>query len=354
MSKSPIISIIKCQNLDNENHSGINENQWNVNNLSHYKLKENIEEYVDFTKLNTIYDLFNLMEVVICPSDKHIINIEDLYYTSDYVYQAIFKSVSKDGSYTMLLEDSNKLATQMLGEKHIVDGNMIIVKRSIINKEFDYVDISIDDITQILRNQFIHKAVIIKPITGIMSLALEETIEEQYYVYNPLEINFGQSHIDNVRYHEFKFLEYRLFFHIDINAERTNNNFNKMASVIYGKNIYGNVLISLSDNSDSTPLNLDITPEIITQIYYITICHKINNTEIDKKKYGRKLELENKNIEDYNSEIHKDFKHNNFPEITMSPNFFQVIKLEYNFVEKYTSHIEVDKYTDNSILNDII
>lgn len=344
-SKNPIISIIKCQNFDNENHPGIHQEQWDVNSLSHYKLKENIEEYVDFIKLNTIYDLFNLMEVVICPTDKHIINIEDLYYTSDYVYQAIFKSVSKDGSYTMLLEDSNKLATQMLGEKHIVDGNMIIIKRSIINNDFDYVDISFDDITQILRSQFLHKAVIIKPSSDI---------EEQYYVYNPLEINFGQSHLDNTRYHEFKFLEYRLFFHIDINAERTNDHLNKMASVIYGKNIYGNVLISLSDNSDSSPLNLNISTDIIRQIYYVTLYHKTNNTEIDKKKYGRKLELENKDIEEYNPEIHKEFKHNNFPEITMSPNFFQVIKLEYDFVQKNISDIEVDKYTDNTVLNDII
>jgi hypothetical protein len=33
----------------------------------------------------------------------------------------------------------------------MVDGNMIIIKRSIINKDFNYVDIGLDDITDILR-----------------------------------------------------------------------------------------------------------------------------------------------------------------------------------------------------------
>ena len=348
MSKNPIICIIKSQNNDNENHPGIHQDQWKADDLSQYKLKDNIEEYVSFTKLNTIYDLFNLIQNVVNPTDKHIVNIEDLYYTSDYVYQAIFKMVAKDGSYTMLIEDSNKLATQMLGEKHIVDGNMIIIKRSIINNDFLYEDITFEDITTILRSQFLHKAIIIKP---------NEQIEEQYYVYNPLEINFDQSHLDNSRYHEFKFLEYRLFFHVDINAEQTNDNFNKIASVIYGKQIYGNVLISLSDNSDSSPLNLDLTKDIINMIYYITLFHKMNNSEIDRKKYGRKMELENKNIEEYNPDIHKDFNHNNFPEVTMSPNFFQVIKREYELIIKLNklivSCVDVNKYTDGSVLNDI-
>jgi hypothetical protein len=162
----------------------------------------------------------------------------------------------------------------MLGERHMVDGNMILIKRSIINKDFEYVDVSLDDITDILRNQFLHKAVIIKS---------DNTIEEQSYIYNPLEINFGQSHIDNVRYHEFKFIDYRLFFHVDTKAEQ--NKINRIASIIYGKKIYGNVLVSLSDNSDSSPLNLDITNNLIKMIGTITAFTKSTNTEVDRKKY---------------------------------------------------------------------
>jgi hypothetical protein len=343
----PTIAIINFNNSDNETHPGIDPKQWDDVNLSHYKLKDDIEEYIRLAKINTIYELFNIINVVVNPTDKHVVNIEDLYYTSDYVYQAIFKCVAKDinESYESYIKESNKLATQMLGERHMVDGNMILIKRSIINNDFDYTDVTLDDITDILRNQFLHKAIIIKP---------DDTIEEQSYIYSPLEINFGQSHIDNVRYHEFKFIDYRLFYHVDTKAEQTK--INRIASIIYGKKIYGNVLISLSDNSDSSPLNLDMTKNLIKMIGTITIYTKSTNTEVDRKNYSRKLEIVNKDIEEYNPEIHKDFHHNNFPEITLCPNFFQIVQGEYNRIK---NDINFDTFNemsiiDSSVLNDII
>jgi hypothetical protein len=342
--KSPTIAIIRAQSNEGENHTGIDPKKWDTDNLSHYKLKDEIEEFVQFISVKTIYELFEIINVVIAPSDKHIVNIEDLYYTSDYVYQAIFKCVAKDvnDSYITLVENSNKLATQMLGEKHAVDGNMILIKRSIYNNDFEYSNISFEDITDILKSQFLHTAVIVKS---------DNTIEEASYIYSPLEIHFGQTHIDNVRYHEFKFIDYRLFFHVDTKAEK--NQLNRIASAIYGKKIYGNVLISLSDNSDSSPLNLNMTQELITQIYSISVYHKINNTEINRKQYARKIELENKDIEDYNPAIHTEFNHNNFPEITLSPNFFQIIKLEYIKINNNYENIQVDDFIDKDIINDI-
>ncbi len=346
-NKNPTIAIINFNNAENETHSGIDPKQWDDVNLSHYKLKEDIEEYITFFKPNTIYELFDIINIVVNPTDKHIVNIEDLYYTSDYVYQGIFKCVAKDvtESYESIIKESNKLATQMLGERHMVDGNMILIKRSIINKDFEYVDVSLDDITDILRNQFLHKAVIIK---------LDNTIEEQSYIYNPLEINFGQSHIDNVRYHEFKFIDYRLFFHVDTKAEQ--NKINRIASIIYGKKIYGNVLVSLSDNSDSSPLNLDLTNNLIKMIGTIIAYTKSTNTEVDRKRYSRKLDIVNKDIEEYDPNIHKEFKHNNFPEITLCPNFFQIVKGEYNRIKSEINFDTFDEISiiDSSVLNDII
>jgi hypothetical protein len=339
---SPTICIIKSTNNDNEKHYGIEAKDWNETFLSHYNLKDNISEYTQFVKLTTIYDLFTSMNVMINPTDYHVVNIEDVFYTYDYVLQAIFKTVAKDVncSYNSLIEDSNKLATQMLGERHIVDGNMIIIKRSIINTDFSYEEVTMDDITDILRNQIIHTAVVVD----------ENNTIEQNYIYNPLEINFGQSHIDNVRYHECRFLDYRLFFHVDTKAERTK--LNKIASVIYGQNIYGNVIISLSDNSDSSPLNLNITSELINQIYKISLYNRINKTEIDRKKYARNMEIKNKDFEDYDPSKHTTFEHNNFPEITMCPNFFQLIKLEYNDIKDKI--IQSEDMSFENTLNDIL
>jgi hypothetical protein len=152
----------------------------------------------------------------------------------------------------------------------------------------------------------------------------------------------------------FKFIDYRLFFHVDTKAEQ--NKINRIASIIYGKKIYGNVLISLSDNSDSSPLNLDITDSVIKMIGTIIAYTKSTNTEVDRKRYSRKLDIVNKDIEDYNPEIHKDFTHNNFPEITLCPNFFQIIKGEYDRMKNDLNFATFDEMSviDNSVLNDII
>jgi len=346
MSKNPIIAIVQFQTIDGERHSGIHESKWTNELLSHYKLKEDIEDYVSFLKLKTIYDLFGFIDIIIKPTDNHILNIEDLYYTSDYVYQAIFKCpVPTDNStHQTLVNESNKLGTLMLGEKHIVDGNMILIKRSIINNNFYYEDISFDDITQIIKHQFLHQAVIVKP---------DNSIDNSQYIYNPLEINFGQSHLDNSRYYEFKFLEYRLFFHIDIKAEQTEQNFNKIASVIYGRRVYGNVLISLTDNSDSSPINFDIDADLLNMIYMVCLYNKVNKCEIDKKKYARKMELNNKDIEDYDPTKHTDFNHNGFPEVTLCPNFFYIIKNEYICIPKEFNDNNIDIFNlyDKSIFD---
>lgn len=315
------VCVIRNLNDLNEKHQGIDDIHWNEKDLSHYSLKEKIEEYVDFIEIFNIQDLFNLISYIIQPSEKFIINIDDFHYTSDYVYQAIFKlPENNDKSYFNQLDESNKLAIQLLNEKFFVNGNMIIIKRSIINKDFEYVNMTMDDITDILRRQFLHKAIIIKP---------NNDINESNYIYNALEINFDQSHLDNSRFFEFKFLDYRLFFHIDKNALRNDDNLNKMASIIYGKKIYGNVLLSFCDNSDDSPHALDLTKELFEQIYYLSLYQHHTNKEIDRKKYTRDLTINNKEIQDDNTNNSNKLNHNNFPEIIMCPNFYYVVNNEY-------------------------
>ena len=351
MSKNlnPNICIVSALNDQNEKHNGIDILKWDAENLSHYNLKEEIESYINFIRVKNIHELFMLINIYLMPSEKYMVNIEDLYYTSDYVYQAIFKLPISDGTYNQMLDDSNKLATQMLHEKHIVDGNMIIIKRSIINNDFDYVDMTFDDVTDILRSQFLHAAIVIQP-NNLISL--------QHYIHDAFEINFGQSHLDNSRSHEFKFLDYRLFFHIDRNANKIDNNLNIYASLIFGKQIYGNCVVSLCDNDDSSPKPLNINEELFMNLYYIALSSQIEKTEIDRKKYTRKLNINNRTLND--EEIYTDhFVHNNFPEITLCPNFFYIVKKEYQNlnITKYKNMSKIDIVNIisdmKSILNDI-
>lgn len=350
-TNNPTVCILKLTSNDNERHNGIDISKWDNEHLSHYNLKDEIEDYIQFINVKNINELFILINIFLQPNDNYLVNIEDFYYTEDYVYQAIFK-LSKNlnlTSYQIMIEDSNKLATQILNEHHIVEGNMIIIKRSIINNDFNYVDVTSDNITDILRSQFLHEAVITKP---------DNSSSVQYYLYDAFEIKFGQSHLDNCRSHEYQFLDYRLLFHIDKLSEKNDNNLNRMASIIFGKKIYGNCVISLCDNGDSSPKPMNFTEDLFKKIYIICLRNKLLNTEVNKKQYTRKITIENRSLTD--EEINTDtFNHNNFPEITLCPNFLYVIKLEYNNIVK-TFNIEsiteqqiIDILNTMNILNDV-
>jgi hypothetical protein len=173
-------------------------------------------------------------------------------------------------------------------------------------------------------------------------------------MYNALEINFDQTHLDNSRFFEFRFLDYRLFFHIDKQAARNDNNLNILASIIYGKKIYGNVLLSLCDNSDDSPRPLDMTIDLFRQIFYIGLYQQKSNTLVDRKKYTRNFDIENKDLLDNKQKDNNRFIHNNFPEIILCPNFYYVIKNEYRNLNMSDLNINDLNINDfQSVLNDI-
>ena len=87
----PTICIIKVTSHDGDKHSGISESKWDEESLSYINLKNDIEDYCEFLKIHNINELFMMINTFIQPDDKYIINIEDLHYNQDYVYQAIFK-----------------------------------------------------------------------------------------------------------------------------------------------------------------------------------------------------------------------------------------------------------------------
>ena len=169
-TNNPAVCILKLTSNDNEKHIGIDISKWDNEHLSHYNLKDEIEDYIQFINVKNINELFMLINIFLQPNDEYLINIEDFHYTEDYVFQAIFK-LSKNlnqTSYQTMIDNSNKLATQMLNERYVVEGNMIIIKRSIINNDFNYVDVTSDDITDIFRSKLLHTAVIIKPDNTII------------------------------------------------------------------------------------------------------------------------------------------------------------------------------------------
>ena len=151
------ICIIKFKNAYDEIHPGINLEDIDETKMLHYVLKENIEDFVEFIDIKTSYDLFEIINKINKNDDT--IAIDEFYYDSDFTYQGIFCQIETSENTSNI----NKLGTQFIREKMHVISDLIIIKRSIINNDFDYENITFEDITNMLRSQFLHKAIIVKP-----------------------------------------------------------------------------------------------------------------------------------------------------------------------------------------------
>jgi len=329
-SEGAIICVVKV------GHSGFDQNDWNEHSLSYSNIRESITNNLDYYKIHTVNDLMTSISDIIKPSDTSILNITDFYYDSETVFQAIYNQQDPNESNN----DINILATQLIQDKCKVKSDMIVVKRCIINNDFKYLNVNINDIITLIQHVFIHKAVYIKP---------NNDITEFNYVYNALDLHTDKLVGDNIRYHEFKMLNYTLLFYVNINSDRNDNNINLIASTIYKTKIYGDVFISLFNESEhnSSSYNYDLTIEFVLKLY--ELFKRINSfDDLDVLRY--------KNTKTYNESVNDDYLNDSFnkprfPEITYFPNFFYFINAEYNRLINNPCIFDIN--TCNNVLNDI-
>jgi hypothetical protein len=323
-----------------ENHEGFAETKWNEETFNFYKIREEISDCITFKKINKLDDLFEILKKSM---NQQNLKIHDFYYNKDYVLQAIFTEC-----FSNLDENINYLASQLIKESY-VSGNIVIIKRDINVKSHNYISVTINDIVASIQSTFLHK--------GIYSTAINTG--EIEYINNVIEKLINKETFEQIRYHESKFLDYTLTFYVNIKAERTKENINKKCSVIYGSLIFGDVYISIYDNTDGGNVNsVDLTLEIFNMIYEL-ILHdlrlddpsKLQDLKIDKSKITHYIN------NDTNEEGHLD--RNSFPSLVKHINFYYML---HNIYEQYKSKQQIiseSQYINaleksNKILNDII
>ncbi len=295
-----------------------NNEEWYINNFSFKSVREADIDYKQITIDSTSQEeIFKSIEKYVKPDEQSILNITDLYYDANYVYQSIYKVVESSNSKIY-----NALGSQ-LTRTHTVGGTMILIKRCIINNDHTYIDFTFDDLHKLIQSTFVHNAIVIHA-NGEM--------EDFLFINDVLESTPDKQTFETIRYHEYKFLDYIMLFYCDISTPQTEENLNKIASTIYRKKIYGRVFITLTDNNDEHPQCINLDKKTINQIYHL---HAIEE-ELEHTKYAKKFDLENQD---------------SFPQINYDPNFFSIINLEYNKKEYIPHKTNVDKFQD--VLNNI-
>jgi len=298
-----------------------NNEDWYINNFSFKSVKDAGIQH-ELVNIKNSEDLFKLIEMYVEPNETSILNITDLLYDKDYVFQSIYKSSSDTKHSTY-----NGLGSQ-LTRSHNVNGSMILIKRLIVNDSHDYVDFTFNDLHRVIRHIFVHNAIIINP---------NDSMEDFPYILDVLESVPDKRTFETIRYHEYKFIDYTMLFYCDISMEQNPENLNKIASTIFRKKIYGRVFVTLTDNNDESPQLLDLDKNTMNEIYHL---HGIEE-EVDHTKYAKKFDLSS----------HDASSNQNFPQINYDPNFFSIIHKEYEKKINIKLKTNVENFKD--VLNNI-
>lgn len=281
-------------------HEGFGEEKWFINNFLYTNLLDELKESIKFKKINSINDLFTILQEIGLTPDK-LIGISDVEYNDLYVFQTIYAQTDKTTDLNF-----NKLATQIVRDVN-VNGRMIFIKRNLHDESYE--NFTLTDFITIVRNVFVRDGIEVNVNGNFRQIEfINDILESQVY----------KDTFENIRYYEHKLLDYTLTFYISKAEKQDDSNLNIYATTIYGKKIFGKVVITLTDHHDEHPRCLNLTEKTLKEIYHL---YK-NHIEINRSKYTKKLNFEDLNIDEVN-------QINSFPNITYNPNFFSIISSEY-------------------------
>lgn len=304
------------------NHTGYDETSWYVSTFEYSKIRENIDEYYEEIPINSMEELFFIISNYLKPDENTTLNITDVYYNEKYVIQCIYMICNDRKNHNF-----NVLASQITKNTN-VSNSMIFIKRDITNEKQTYINFEINDLIELIKDTFIHNSLIVKPNNEIINFP---------YINDVLESRLEEYTIKNIRYYEYKYLDYVLTFYCDISTEQIPQNLNEKASVIYGKKIYGEVFITLTSTREDYNSNLNMTIDLFDKLYLL---HATKSSELNLQKYARKPRETSSSLFEYG-----------FPQITYDPNIFTVIDNEYKINKNKQIILKAESLTE--ILNNI-
>ena len=342
-------------------HEGYTDSKWQIDNFNHYKIKDEIDDCVEFYDINTIDDLFALIKKHLSSNENINLKITDFYYTDSYVLQAIYLDSE------LYDPDHNMLGSQLIKESY-TKNNILILKRNITVSTHDYISVTYDDIINSIKDTFVHQSIYNKPHDR-PNHRPNHKFDVLEYINYPVERIIDKEFFESFGSQEYKVYDHTLTFYINTKTDRHSNNINKVCSVLYNKLIYGECYISLSDNSTFGVNNINLNDELIFMIYVLALYNirlqevsELENIKIDKS--GLVINNNNNNNNDNHEEVN-ELNRNSFPYLTKQNNFYRVIKYIYTkcidsglinikseLINKMTDDI-IDRLKLDKSLNDI-
>jgi hypothetical protein len=204
------------------------------------KLEDDIEDYIEIKNVPNDDKIINyIMDII---DNKNNNTYETFIIYEDEINRYEMCCIIDDDASN---KNKNNLSTILNSYKYDIINNSIILKTK-INTEKPFLEsISFKEIKNIIYNKLIFKS---------CSISVEGKIEEVNFICNPIEKKDSEQ-MKNIKYNEIRLYDKILMIFVELKPIA--NKINIPASLIYGQQICGDIVLAMrNENSDNKIINL--------------------------------------------------------------------------------------------------
>ena len=250
-----LIGIIRPNNLQYK------ETDYYKNNFDIEKLADKLEDYIEFKKIELLTD--DLMETIgktlyegIEGTHKYaihtgiVLNEHNIMYQICHIY--FTNDVYEEIKNKKLKMEYNGICTYLTDMKAPVFGNAVIFKIGTSLNGSKLLSMFESEICDIYRKKFIHKGI---------KITTNGDISETEYIFNPVDW-INSTDIKTYKFVECEILNKIIMLFYDCNNMDNADKLNTYGTSIYGKPLYGDLVIGLRDKEEEMPLHYDISNSV--------------------------------------------------------------------------------------------
>lgn len=192
------------------------------------RLEDDIEDFIEIVPISNLDNVMEKIIDVLKLTPDMTAHTTTCKEDNNYIYQMCHLiDETKSGQ-------QNNICIRFANSLFRVVGDVVLMKSKILfDGKTELCNITLDDIIDLYRDSLVKTCVKIMP---------DDSVDDVLYIFNPIDW-MNPEKLNNIRYHEIGLSDKILMFFIELVPD--NNIINKKASILYGKRIYGNVVMAM-------------------------------------------------------------------------------------------------------------
>lgn len=197
------------------------------------KLLEDLEDYVEIVNVDGLENMMEKIVEVLKLTPDITAHTTTCKEDNNYIYQ-MCHLIDESKTY-----QQNNICIRLANSLYRVIGDVVLMKSKVLSDGKTVpCNITEDDVVELYQECLIKKCVRILP---------DGTVDDVSYIFNPIDW-LSPDKLANIRFHEVDFSDKVMMFFVELTPE--NNTVNTKASILYGKQIFGNVVVAMRQKQE--------------------------------------------------------------------------------------------------------